>query len=230
VDTAGRIFVTDDFNARVVMMDDMAGKNWKTFGTKSFDKNGNYITGQGQFAMPFGIWVDAQGRIYIADPHCCIVRIDDMKGLNWTIFGSKESKNPALTGPHGICLDFAERIYVACVGYNCIVRMDDMKGTNLVAFGSKGDGEGQFNYPIAVFVDLKGMIYIVDNGNCRIVRMENMQGAGWTAFGSPGRGTGQFRSPAGIHVDAKGRIYVADQGNDRIVRIDDMTGSNWLDY
>ena len=51
VDGAGRIYVTDSFNYRIVRMDDMSGKNWTTFGTGG--------TGVNEFSVPTSIFVDA---------------------------------------------------------------------------------------------------------------------------------------------------------------------------
>ena len=79
LDSAGRIYVADTYNCRVVRIDDMNGTNWTTFG------DGICASGQGEFNDPFGIAVDSAGKIYVMDTgNSRLVRIDDMTGTNWT--------------------------------------------------------------------------------------------------------------------------------------------------
>src|SRR5258708_6915485 len=78
VDSAGRIYVMDRGNNRLVRMDDMHGTNWTTMS--------GIGSGVGQFAQYVApVAFDASGRIYVADTgNKQIVRMDDMSGTNWT--------------------------------------------------------------------------------------------------------------------------------------------------
>ena len=49
VDGAGRIYVADWGNGRIVRLDDMGGAGWTTFGVEGW--------GDGQFIMPHGVFV-----------------------------------------------------------------------------------------------------------------------------------------------------------------------------
>ena len=83
------VYVADTGNNRIVRMDDMTGANWTTFG-----KTG---TGTNQFQSPYGIFVNAAGKIYVTDNiNCRVVRIDNMSGKNWTAFGAQDR----ILGPH----------------------------------------------------------------------------------------------------------------------------------
>src|SRR5205807_7877130 len=53
------IYVGDDGNHRIVRMDDMTGKNLTMLGTEGGDPK--------QFRLPWGIFVDTAGKIYVAD-------------------------------------------------------------------------------------------------------------------------------------------------------------------
>jgi hypothetical protein len=80
VDGANRIYIAD-INGKIDRVDDMAGTNFVSYGTKG--------SGTGQFNFPFSISVDGAGRLYIADPNNHrIVRMDDMNGSNWMSYGS----------------------------------------------------------------------------------------------------------------------------------------------
>src|SRR5208337_3530842 len=59
LDAAGRIYVADYGNSRIVRMDDMSGAQWTAFGA--------YGSGAGHFINPAGIAVDSGGDIYVAD-------------------------------------------------------------------------------------------------------------------------------------------------------------------
>jgi sugar lactone lactonase YvrE len=148
LDEAGRIYVADFDNFRIVRMDDMSGTNWTTLG--------RYGSGEGEFVNPCGICVDRQGRIHVADQgNDRIVRMDDMSGTNWTTIGSfgTDRQLGQLYAPCGVCVDRAGRIYVSeCSSNHRIVRMDDMNGTNWMVFGTGGTGAGEFASPMGIFV------------------------------------------------------------------------------
>src|SRR5438105_14748802 len=59
LDSAGRIYVADTYNARIVRIDDMNGTNWASFGT--------YGSDVGQFSNPSGISSDAAGGMFALD-------------------------------------------------------------------------------------------------------------------------------------------------------------------
>src|SRR2546426_182056 len=89
VDGSGKIYVTDSGNHRIVRIDDMGGAGWTTFGTflggVSKDQPGNMID-------PASIFVEAAGRIYVADAlNNRIVRMNDMTGSGWVTLGSPGS-------------------------------------------------------------------------------------------------------------------------------------------
>ena len=73
VDGAGRIYVADWGNGRIVRLDDMGGAGWTTFGRLG--------SGVGQFMWPRGVFVDGRGRIYVVDTaNSRIAQVNDMRG------------------------------------------------------------------------------------------------------------------------------------------------------
>ena len=214
------LFIADTYNNRIVRMDSMAGANWITFGSHG--------AGTNKFQLPWGIAVDAAGKIYVTDGgNCRVVRIDDMSGANWTSLGHCGSGSHQFNNPTGLFVDAAGNIYVADTGNNRIVRVNDIAGDGWKTYGAAGSGTGQFASPEGVAVDAAGKIYVADMNNFRLVRMDDISGANWTAFGAYGSGVNQFSSPLAVSLDHAGKIYVADMLQNRIVRIDDMSGANW---
>lgn len=59
------LYIADTYNNRIVRMDDMTGANWIAFGS-----NG---TGTNHFRLPWGIFVDAAGKIYVTNSTNCRV-------------------------------------------------------------------------------------------------------------------------------------------------------------
>jgi hypothetical protein len=160
IDAAGRIYVMDEGNSRLVRMDDMNGANWITFsGTGS---------GVGQFAQYAApVAFDASGRIYVADTgNTRIVRMDDMSGANWATL----TQSPVMYGyifsfasPMGVAVDAAGRIYVADGYRPAVVRVDDMTGTNWTSISL-----GSSATPNSIAIDSSGIV-LVGGGGAQIV-------------------------------------------------------------
>ncbi len=204
LDSAGRIYIADTYNARVVRIDDMNGTNWTSFGT--------YGAGTGQFNDPMGISVDSLGRIYIMDTNNArLVRIDDMSGTNWTTMsalGSGVGQFAQYSAP--VAFDSSGRIYVADTGNNRIVRMDDMNGTNWTTLTQSPVINGYiygFGSPIGVAVDAAGKIYVVETSLPSVVRVDDMTGANWTSIS-----LGTNATPHSIAIDSSGMVLVGGGG------------------
>lgn len=218
VNPAGKIFVTDARNSRLVRVNDMSGTGWTTFGTHG--------TGINQFSFPFRVFVNAYGQVFVTDIYR-IVRINDMTGAGWTTFGTRGRGVNQFIGLTGIFVSPAGQIFVADTGNDRIVRVNDMAGSGWTTFGTSGNGVNQLSRPVGVFVNAAGQIFVADAGNHRLVRIDDMAGTGWITFDTyTVRGTDHsYWSPTGISVSPAGQISMTDLGNQRIVRINDMAGT-----
>jgi len=100
LDEQERIYVADQANDRIVRMDDMRGTNWTAIGS--------FGTGpeQEKLYAPTGICVNGSGRIYVtqSSSNHRIVRMDDMSGTNWIVFGSGGSGFGQFASPMGIAV------------------------------------------------------------------------------------------------------------------------------
>lgn len=190
VDSRNRIYVVDSGNNRIVRIDDMSGTNWVGLG----ERPGCGKEKADPLKAPNAIALDGNGRIYIADAgNNRIVRVDDMKGSNWTVLGGKGDGSDRLRNPMGVYVTGNDRILIADTDNNRIVQVDDMAGMNWTTLGSKGDGTGQFNAPRGI--NDFGLICIADSQNNRLVQIEDIAGAGWRTYGFKGRGLGQLDDP-----------------------------------
>jgi DNA-binding beta-propeller fold protein YncE len=100
LDGHGRIYVADQGNDRIVRIDDLHGSNWTTIGSFGTERK------PGQLYAPTGICVDREGRIYVtqSSSNHAIVRMDDMQGTNWTVFGAPGSDYGQFASPMGIAV------------------------------------------------------------------------------------------------------------------------------
>src|SRR5450631_923951 len=175
----------------------------------------------GQFSNPEGLWVDASGKIYVADAgNNRIVRMDDIMGTNFTALGRLGNEAGQFSSPAAVTTDAAGNIYVADTANARVVEFSDMLGTNWAVW------QFPLNYltPNGVAVDASGRIFTTDSLQNQVIRADNISGANEVSINV------NFLiyingvdSPSGIFVDAAGGIYSADTNNNRVDRLYDMT-------
>ncbi|MEZ4705573.1 MAG: choice-of-anchor Q domain-containing protein [Caldilineaceae bacterium] len=171
-------------------------------------------SGDGQFADPYGVALDAAGNVYVVDSGNSRIQKFDSNGAYLAQWGSFGSGDGQFSRPVGVAVDAAGNVYVTDADNNRIQKFAG-DGTYLAQWGSAGSGDGQFNSPYGVAVDAAGNVYVAD-GNNRIQKFDS-NAAYLTQWGS---GAGQFDLPSGLAVDADGNVYVADNNNNRIQKFD----------
>jgi len=238
VDAQGGILVADQSNNRIDRF--VVAAN----GTVSFDRafgvgvaavaggfqNCNVATGciagaaspaAGGMDSPFGVAVDAQGRILVAGRNTN--RVD-----RFTVAGNGI-----------VSFDRAFGIGVA-TGAAAFENCTSAGGCQA---GTAGAAAGGMVFPGGVAVDAQGRILVGDQGNDRVDRFavagdgtvsfdrafgigvdtgtavfENCTTASGCQAGTPSGAAGGLNDPVGVTVDARGRILVADFNNVRIDR------------
>ncbi|MCP4695062.1 MAG: hypothetical protein GY859_43950, partial [Desulfobacterales bacterium] len=194
---------------------------------------------------PFGVAVDAEGCVYIADyTSHCVFKVDADGVINRAAgtgaIGYSGDGGPAVDAtlryPYAVAVDAGGAIYIVDYYSHC-VRKVDAEGiiTTVAGNGTKGYGgdggpaiEAMLNMPTGVAVDAWGAIYIADRYNNRIRKVD----AGGVITTVAGNGTAGFRGDGGpaiearlyiprdLAVDAAGNIYIADTGNRRVRKVD----------
>ncbi len=190
------------------------------------------------FSDPFGVAVDTDGNVFIADAgECNCIRKITPQGNVETIAGSEEgfadgkASAAKFNTPSGIAIDDDDNLIIADTT-NHRIRKLDKKGnvTTIAGSGAVGlkDGkasEAMFDSPVSVAVDEDDNIYVADTYN-DIIRKVDEEGKVTTiaGTGAPGYQDGEahavmFDTPSGIAVDKEGNIFVADTGNHAIRKI-----------
>ncbi|MFN3403908.1 MAG: T9SS type A sorting domain-containing protein [Cytophagaceae bacterium] len=190
------------------------------------------------FNHPYGVALDSEGNIYVADTQNNKIRKITADGHVSTYAGSGVSgsnNGPALSAsfnsPYGVVVDAEGNLYVTDSGNNKIRKIDPSgMVTTFAGSGAPGteDGEGilaTFNHPYGIAIDLSGNIYVTDYSGDKI-RKITPAGTVTTFAGSGEQGSvngegniASFNRPAGLAVDNFGNVYVADQVNQKVRKI-----------
>jgi len=184
-----------------------------------FDASGTLVKslGSGMFVQPHGLYVDADGNIWVTDG-------DGMPGKGHQVFKLNPDGKVLLTlgraGVAGTGPDTFNRPSDVIVGRNGDIFVGDGHGgdTNarivkftkdgkfIKTWGQKGSGRGEFDTPHALAIDAKGRLFVGDRGNNRI-QIFDQEGT----FLDEWR---QFGRPSGVFIDKKDMLYVADHQSD----------------
>ena len=245
VDSAGNLYIADTSNHRIVRADIVGTiTTFAGTGARGFSGDGGPAV-QALLNDPFGVAVDTDGNLYIADTSNHRIARVDIAGTITTFAGTGEKGfsgdgGPAvqalLDRPRGVAVDGAGNLYIAD-SFNQRIRRVDIAGTitTFAGTGEKGfSGDGGpavqtlLNDPFGVAVDTDGNLYIADTSNHRIARVDiagtitTFAGTGEKGFSGDGGPAAQalLNGPFGVAVDGAGNLYIADSFNQRIRRVD----------
>jgi hypothetical protein len=235
------------------------GVNVARYVVTTFAGNGNagHVDGTGtaaEFNHPFGITIDGQNNLYVADEGNNCIRKITPAGVVSTLAGTGTAgylDGPAASAmfnaPVGLVMDPYHNIYVV-ESNPCIRKIshDSVVSTFAGLPMQPGylDGSGQsaqFAFLTGICLDLGWnwnnihpfkYLYVSDAGNECIRRIDSAANVS-TVAGSPmnagfADGTGNaalFDNPQGIAVGLNNNIWVADVNNNRIRHISGANGS-----
>ena len=172
--------------------------------------NKRYLNYPQQGSHPWGIAVDQNGLIFVADHGNSQVHVFDMQKKYIRSFGHQGSGNGQLFSPTGIAVDHDNRLYIVSYNNNRI-EVVESDGTFV-----RQIGVGQLLQPHGVTV-LNKHVFVADYGHHRIL-VFTLDGQLIRTIGSYGSGPGQFIRPSAVTFapDEDEDMYVLDSGNSRI--------------
>jgi sugar lactone lactonase YvrE len=233
-DAQGNIYVADVYNNRIRKITP-AG----IVSTLAGSSTAGFADGNGAAALfdhPYGVAVDPQGNIYVADTWNHRIRKITPAGVVSTVAGSTAGSadgsgiSAQFSYPAGLATDAQGNIYVADASNNRIRKISPAGVVSTLAGSTGGfaDGSGtaaQFQYPSGVATDAQGNIYVADASNNRIRKItaagvvSTIAGNSVAGFADGNLSIARFYNPLGIATDTHGNIYVADAANNRIREI-----------
>jgi sugar lactone lactonase YvrE len=199
---------------------------------------------QASFNQPFGMCLDDEGSLYVADSaNHCIRRIS-ANGVVSTFAGNGEkgtvdapARQARFNTPSGVRSDGKGNLYVCSYEENTI-RVVGPDGTVRSLLKNRGEGfrdgslaVARIRGPRGMVFDSKGNLIFSDCWNHRIRRITSegivttLAGGGPTgedakAIWRDGVGAeARFYAPCGLAIDSNGNLLVADAENHRIRRI-----------
>ena len=154
-----RLYLADSTKHQVLCFSTVDGATIRTMGERGGD--------DGKFNFPTNLFVDGEGRLYVADTLNFRVQIFGADGKFIRTFGTQGDTPGTLNRPKGIAVDGEGHIYVADTSFNNF-QIFDPQGQLLLFVGSAGRGPGEFLLPVGLYIDTRDRIYVADQGNSRV--------------------------------------------------------------
>ncbi|MBL9151475.1 MAG: NHL repeat-containing protein [Verrucomicrobiales bacterium] len=210
--------------------------------------------------FPRSVLVDSEGRLWVADGNNNrILRFDNAAFLgndapasavlgqgSFTTATASVSAT-TLNGPHGLCIDANDALWVAdrfnnrVLRYNAVSSKANGAAADLVigqtnfTNGAIGVAANRLSSPVGICLDAAGNLWVADSDNNRVLRFDGATGMtthgaaaslvlGQPDFTSNGVNRGGTRAAntlslcLGVFVDAAGSLWVADSFNRRVLR------------
>lgn len=201
---------------------------------------------QAKFSSPFGMCMDKNRNIYVADNGNNCIRKITPDGIVSTYAGTRTAgyvdgvlAQARFRAPTGVCADSAGNLYVSDFENHRIRKISaDGQVTTIAGSGTAGfaNGQGaaaQFNYPRGICRDATGNLYVGDSWNHRIRKITpngfvSTYAGGGDTIGVQSVGhykdaadtAARFYTPCEVKIDAQNNVYVADAYTHRIRKID----------
>lgn len=166
---------------------------------------------------PYGIALDASGRLFVADLGNGLVRVIQSDGRIATVAGAIQK----LRDPRDVALDGGGNLYVTEFSGQQVSRINADGSLTVIAgsgvAGFSGDGgsatAATLRYPAGIAFNAAGDLYIADSGNARVRMVRSGVVSTVAGQGAMGAAGGlALDTPTGVAIDRAGNLYVAHAG------------------
>ena len=260
-----KLFVADTGNFRVLRYanaDALANgaQAEAVFGQALFTTRTTAVTSNQFGSNPGAIFLDAKGRLWVPDYGGNRVLRFDAASLrdsspgadrvygqpDFTTFGDGTTA-AKMYHPYGVCVDAADRLWVADTTNNRVLRFDSIttKPSGAAADGvlgqadfttkTAGTGNNGLKSPTGVTLSASGSLYVSCPDANRVMRFDNAAGLGANAPASAVLGQPDFttttadttaakmRTPFGAWITPDDSLWVADSINSRVLRFNNAS-------
>ena len=241
VDAAGKIYIADRGNHRIVVVDRLGNLEVVAGdGTPGHVGDGGPAE-DARLNSPSGLTLLPDGRLAVADTGNHRIRIIDGEGVITTLAGTGTAgaggdgglaTAAQLNAPEDIAADPAGYIYIADTGNERLRvilpggMIETWSGTGTSRSASRAR-DLQLIAPTGVAADSEGNVFVVESGEHRIWRLtpegsvELAAGTGQTEYNGENIPAGEANlTVSAIGLDRSGQLLIADPGNRRIRKVD----------
>jgi uncharacterized protein (TIGR03663 family) len=214
----GSVYVADSGNARILHLD-AQGKLINEWGSLTPEKQAP--PAPGTFNEPWGITVDAQGNVYVADTWNHRIQKFTANGefiTQWGTGGVSTDGPDRFWGPRAIAAAPDGNLYVTDTG-NKRVAVFTAQGQFLFDFTQ--DGDAQLNEPVGIAINQAGQVYVVDTWNMRVVVFD-LSGKLITSWPVQAWNSTSVNDKPYIAIDSANQVYLTDPEAGRVLVFSDQ--------
>lgn len=219
----GSLYVADSRNHRIVHLN-ADGSLIKTIGSYGNTMENPNQPG-GMMNEPWGVAVDTDGTLYVADTWNHRIQVFDKDGnflRMWSTFDVAGMPD-GFWGPRGITLDAEGRVYVTDTGKQRVV-VFEKTGAYRTQFGSQGLELGKMDEPVGIAVGKDGKVYIADTWNQRVQVFQpspdGMTFASLKDWEVDAWLSSSIENKPYLALDAEDNVYITDPDMGRIIVFD----------
>jgi sugar lactone lactonase YvrE/predicted Ser/Thr protein kinase len=251
IDNYGNMFISDAANNRIRKVNNITKIITTVVGNGLGGYNGdNILASSASLYLPYAIFVDLNGNLYIADIQNNRVRfVNASTQIITTIAGNGVQGyngdnilaiNSHINGVFAIIVDNNGNIFISDIGNNRIRKIDNV--TKIITTIA-GNGNYQYNgdnifadmaglTPGGMYFDLNGNLYISDclNNRIRFINMSTyiittIAGTGIEGYNGDNilAINSELNYPCSLFVDLYGNIFISDYQNTRVRKINNIT-------
>jgi hypothetical protein len=221
ISSDGTLYIADSGNHRVlhITVDGELLHEWGAGG----DFSGDTAMTVGFFNQPWGLTVDEDGYVYVADTWNHRIQKFTADGeflTSWGYFNNLPTDPFGMWGPRDVVIDQDGALLTSDTGNKRII-IFSTDGEVINQFGDAGFLSGQFDEPVGLAISpISGDLFVADTWNQRIQRLEHTdQGQytpllNWDIDGWYGQ---SLENKPYITVDKYDRVHVADPEGARVL-------------